>query len=86
MGGRKPFVLADEQDWLLERIPTKPDLTLCELLAELHGRGIAVSYFALWHILRRAGLRFKKRLSTPVNRTVRTSPDVEAGGVAGCSG
>ena len=60
MGGKKPFVLADELSWLLSRIAVKPDLTLRELLAELHGRGIEVSSFALWHIVRRAGLRFKK--------------------------
>src|SRR4051812_31847849 len=60
MGGRKPFVLAAERHWLLSRMAAKPDLTLRELLAEVRGRGIKVSYFALWHFVRRAGLRFKK--------------------------
>ncbi len=60
MGGKKPFALADEKDWLLERFAAKPDLTVRELLAELHDRGVTVSYFALWHIIRRAGLGLKK--------------------------
>ncbi len=60
MGGQKPFVLADEMDWLLSQFAAKPDLTLRELLAELCGRGIEVSSFALWNIVRHAGLRFKK--------------------------
>lgn len=86
MGGKKPFVLADERDWLLERVAAKPDLTLRELLAEVHGRGIEVSYFALWHIVRRAGLRFKKSRFTPASRTDPTSPAAVPGGVAGCNG
>ena len=69
MGGKKPFVLADQRDWLLQRFADKPDLTLRELLAELHERGVAVSYFALWHIVQRAKLRFKKSLCTPASRT-----------------
>ena len=43
MGGKKPLVLANEREWLLERFAVKPDLTLRELLCELHGRDIAVS-------------------------------------------
>lgn len=85
MGGKKPFVLADEQDWLVQRLQAKPYLTLRELLAELHDRGIEVSYFALWHIVRRAGLRFKKRPFTPVSKIGLTSRVVEAGGVGGCN-
>jgi hypothetical protein len=51
MGGKKPFVLAEQRDWMEQRFAAKSDLTLRELLAELHGRGIDVSYFALWMIL-----------------------------------
>ncbi len=61
MGGKKPFVLADEQAWLLDRLAAKPGLTLRGLLAELHARGIVVSCFALWRVARRVGLSFKKR-------------------------
>jgi len=86
MGGKKPFVLAEQRDWLQQRLAAKPDLTLRELLAELHGRGFDVSYFALWHIVRRAGLRFKKRPCTPASRTGPTSLVAVPAGVVGCSG
>lgn len=86
MGGKKPFVLADERDWLLARLAAKPDLTLRALLAELHDRGIEVGYFALWHIVRRAGLRFKKRPCTPASRIVPMSPAAAPGGGVGCNG
>jgi transposase len=86
MGGRKPFVLADERDWLLQRFAAKPDVTLREVLAELHDRGIEVGYFALWHIVRRAGLRFKKRLPMRVSRIAATSRAAAVGGGGGYNG
>jgi len=60
-GGNRPFALADELDRILERIAQQPDLPLRALLAELKGRGIEVSYFALRNIVDRAGLSFKKK-------------------------
>ncbi len=39
----------------------KPDITGRELLAELTARGVAVSYYGVWHFLDRAALSFKKR-------------------------
>src|SRR4051812_38865328 len=56
MGGHRPFALASERDRVLERIAQQPDLPLRELLAELHDRGIKVSYFAVWNMVDRAGL------------------------------
>jgi hypothetical protein len=47
MGGRRPYVVAREKDWLLARIAEKPDLTPRDLLAELADRGLVVSYYAL---------------------------------------
>jgi transposase len=44
MGGKKPFKLADELDWILRRLAEKPDITGRELLAELHDRDIDLSY------------------------------------------
>jgi len=62
MGGwRGPLVLAGEREWLLARIAAKPDLTLRALLAELAGRGVKVSYGALWSFVAREGLSFKKK-------------------------
>jgi transposase len=60
MGGTRPFVLANEHDWLVERIAEQPDVALRTLLAELHERAIEVSYFAVWNIVDRTGLSYKK--------------------------
>jgi transposase len=61
MGGRRPYVLAEEREWLLGRIGEKPDLTLRALLAELAERGIVVSYYAVWHFFEHEGISFKKK-------------------------
>ena len=60
MGGRRPYVLAGERDWLLVRLSAKPDLTLHALLAELRKRGVVVACDTLWRFLRREGISFKK--------------------------
>lgn len=69
MGGSRRAVLADERDWLLARIAEKPDLTLRAIVAELAGRGVRVSYDAVWRFYRQAGMTFKKK---PARR--RTGP------------
>ncbi len=61
MGGKRPFALADERDWLLGRIAEKPDITLRALVAELADRGITVSLYAVWHFLDKEGISFKKK-------------------------
>ena len=61
MGGTRPFALASERDWLVERIAEQPDVALRTLLAELHDRDITVSYFAVWNVVDRAGLSYKKQ-------------------------
>lgn len=82
MGGKKPFALAEQEEWIRGRVAEKPDITGRELLAELTGRGIDVSDYAVWHFLDRAGLSFKKHC-TPLNRIVPMSPE---GGSNGDSG
>jgi putative transposase len=82
MGGKKPFVLSEETEWLLDRFTEKPDLTLRAVLAELHERGIEVSYFAVWNLVRRVRLSFKKRPSMPPSRTVPMSPAGALNGAA----
>jgi transposase len=83
MGGHRPFALASERDGIITRITQQPDLPLRELQAELQGRGIKVSYFAVWNIVDRAGLSFKKKPCTPASRIARTSrADVCSGGSA----
>ena len=61
MGGKRPFSLASERQWMLARLESKPDLTLRALLSELRERGIVVSYYAVWNIVHRAGKSFKKK-------------------------
>jgi hypothetical protein len=47
MGGRRPYLVARERDWVLARIAVKPDLTLRALLKELADRGLVVFGFVL---------------------------------------
>ncbi len=60
MGGKKPYSLAEQADWINARVAEKPDITGRELLAELHERDVQVSYFAVWNFLDHIGLSFKK--------------------------
>src|SRR5262245_22680075 len=55
-GGRRPYALEGERDWLLARVGEAPDLTLRALAAELAARGILVSHYAVWHLLIREGI------------------------------
>jgi transposase len=83
MGGQRPYALAGERAWLLERIAEKPDVTLRALVAELAERGIVVSYYAVWHFFDHEGISFKKnparqRAGSPrrreATRSVETAP------------
>ena len=60
MGGKRPFLLEAERDWLLARLDEKPDLTLHALRDELRDRGITVSCDTLWRFLKRQEISFKK--------------------------
>ncbi len=62
MGGKRPFLLETERDWLLARLDEKPDLTLHALRDELRERGVAVSCDTLWRFLKRQEISFKKTL------------------------
>jgi transposase len=62
MGGKRPFLLAGQREWLLSRIAEEPDLTLQALLNELHERGTMVSLDTLWRFLKNCGITFKKNL------------------------
>ena len=72
-GGKKPYVLTGQRDWLLARIAEAPDLTLRAVMAELADRGVVASYHAVWDFFAHEGVTFKKK---PARR--RTKP-------AGCS-
>ena len=60
-GGRKPYVLVGERDWLLQRIAETPDLTLRGVMAELADRGVVASYHAVWDFFAHEGVSFKKK-------------------------
>jgi transposase len=61
VGGRRPYALSGERDWLLARLSKQPDITLRALAAELAERGIKVSYYAVWHFFEHEGISFKKK-------------------------
>jgi transposase len=61
VGGHRKFILEAELPWIRARLEQKPELSLRGLLAELNDRGLAVSYFAVWKIVHRGGLSFKKK-------------------------
>jgi transposase len=71
MGGRRPYALEGERDWLLARIGEAPDLTLRALAAELAAGGILVSHYAVWHLLIREGISFKKKPARQRAGTIR---------------
>jgi transposase len=61
MGGKRPYALCGERDWLLRRLVEQPDITLRALVAELAERGVKVSYYAVWHLFEHEGISFKKK-------------------------
>jgi transposase len=58
---------------ILGQVEAAPDLTLEEHRAEMAGKGVAVSYGALWRFLRRHKITRKKSPRTPPNSNARTS-------------
>ena len=78
MGGKKPFVLTDEEAWIRARIAEKPDITGRELLAELTERGVEVSYYGVWHFLDHIGLSFKKKPARQRTGSRRCRPPAQA--------
>ena len=61
MGGKRPYALAGERDWLLKRLAEVPDITLRALPKGLAERGVTVSLYAVWHVLEHEGVSFKKK-------------------------
>ena len=80
MGGKRPYLLEGERDWLLARLAEKPDLTLHALLAELGERGVVVSCDTLWRFLKRQDISFKKKPCSRPSRIVLTSRAAVPGG------
>jgi transposase len=65
-GSRSP--LEDHASWLLDLIAAQPDLTLEEVVAAMHKRGIAGSRTAVWRFFERHEISFKKKFCTPASK------------------
>jgi len=78
MGGHRRYVLAGEREWLLQRLAEQPDVTLRGLLVELAGRGIKVSYYAVWHFFEHEGISFKKKPARQRARSARRGAPARA--------
>lgn len=61
MGGDRRSKLTEHADWIAARLAQTSELTLGEVREELAGRGISVSYASVWRMVRRLGLRHKKK-------------------------
>jgi transposase len=84
MGGKRPYALEQERNWVLARVAQQPDITLRALAEELAERGLPVSIYAVWHFLRREGLSFKKNSARQRARQGRRGP--ASGSLAASSG
>jgi transposase len=81
MGGNRPYVLAGERAFVLQRLAEEPDITLRGLTSALGERGVKVSIYAVWHFLEHEGLSFKKNAARQRARSSRrgaTAGPVEA--------
>jgi transposase len=61
VGGHRRPALEGHEDWLRERIALESHVSLRKLQAELSDKDIIVSYFAVWTMVHRLGLSFKKK-------------------------
>jgi len=61
MGGDRRSKLTEHASWIADRLAQACELTLGEVRDELAGRGISVSYASVWRMVRRLGLRHKKK-------------------------
>src|SRR5215472_17746419 len=73
IGGYRPKgIRGEHRDWLIERCRAR-DFTLRGLIVELAERGLKVGYRSVWTFVHAEGLRYKKKPSSPANKTVPTS-------------
>jgi transposase len=77
--GRKPMILKEHRRQMRTLLGKRPDLTLKELRAALE---VECSLPAIHYVLAELGLTYKKRLSTPASKAVRTSRGRGGRGVA----
>ena len=67
MGGKRPYLLDEQRDWLLARLRHKPDLTLHALLDELAEERTVVVSCAM-ALPETRGRELQKKRSTPASR------------------
>ena len=79
-GGWKRAILAAHAERVHELLRVEPDLTIAELRSRLAAEAIHVSPAAISRFLTAEGLTRKKRRSTRLNRSARTSPQPEPPG------
>ena len=60
IGGYRRAILLDHRDFIAARFDATPHIALRELQSELFGRGVKVSYGAIWAFVHAHGLSFKK--------------------------
>ena len=68
MGGKRPYLLAGQRDFLLGRLAEKPDLTLHALLAELRERGAACFLRHAVALPGQGETQLQKKRCSPPNR------------------
>ena len=77
--------LADEHEWVRQRMARNGDLTLDELRIELAERGVSAHRSSLGRLLHRLGLSHKKKAWPPANNTGLISPGPAiCGSTGGC--
>ncbi len=65
--------LTPHADWLRQQVEAKPEVTLGEIAARLEAeRGLRVNPSSIWRLLRRLGLRHKKKTSRPSSKSAKT--------------
>lgn len=76
MGGdRRSAPLEEHSDFILARVEEKPDMFLCEIVADLRAsKDVIASENAVSRLLSRHGITRKKRPSSPPSVNARMSP------------
>ncbi len=77
--GRKPQILESHRSRMRELVAKKPDMTLAELREAV---GLDCTLPAIHYVLEAMGLSYKKRLSMPASKSVKTSRRPGRGGAA----
>ena len=72
-GDRRAGQIEAQAGFLLGQVEQRPDVTLAELQALLHERGVAVGIGTVWRFFDRHGISLKKKPRTPPIRTGLTS-------------